>query len=151
MLIIPRQHIATLNDLAADDSELISHMVLTATHLAQELGLASDGYRLVWNCNRQGGDLVLNEQGIAQHGLLIRHLVLPNNIAGTEQVLQFIAEEVSPDTYLNLMDQYHPCHQADEHQPLHRIITTDEYTTALALAQRYHLQRLDGFSASQRR
>lgn len=107
--------------------------------------------KAVKEMHRQVGDLVLNEQGIAQRGLLIRHLVLPNNIAGTEQVLQFIAEEISPDTYLNLMDQYHPCYRADEHPPLHRIITTNEYATALELAQRYHLQRLDGFSASQRR
>jgi histidine triad (HIT) family protein len=60
VLIIPRQHIATLNDLSADDSELISHMVLTATYLAQQLGLASDGYRLVWNCNRHGGQDVFH-------------------------------------------------------------------------------------------
>lgn len=60
VLIIPRQHISTLNDLSNKNNELISHMVLTATQLAQELGLASDGYRLVWNCNRHGGQDVFH-------------------------------------------------------------------------------------------
>ncbi len=60
ILIIPRRHIATLNDLNQENSELISQMVLTATRLASELDLADDGYRLVWNCNRQGGQDVFH-------------------------------------------------------------------------------------------
>lgn len=60
LLIIPKQHIATLNDLSRNDSRLISHMVLTATKLAADLGLAEDGYRLVWNCNEQGGQEVFH-------------------------------------------------------------------------------------------
>jgi len=60
ILIIPKQHIATLNDLSSSDGELISHMVLTATKLAEEQGLAQDGYRLVWNCNEQGGQEVFH-------------------------------------------------------------------------------------------
>ena len=60
LLIIPKQHIATLNDLSRNDSELISHMVLTATKLAADLDLAEDGYRLVWNCNEQGGQEVFH-------------------------------------------------------------------------------------------
>ena len=94
--------------------------------------------------HRQVGDLVLNDQGIAQHGLLVRHLVLPNNVAGTDQVLRFIAEKISTHTYLNLMDQYHPCYRAGENPALDRMITTNEYTQALSLAHHYHMQRLDG-------
>ncbi len=60
LLIIPKQHIATLNDLSHNDSGLISHMVLTATKLAADLGLSEDGYRLVWNCNEQGGQEVFH-------------------------------------------------------------------------------------------
>lgn len=60
ILIIPRQHIATLNDLAAGDEPLIAQMVLTATALAKGEGLADDGYRLVWNCNRHGGQEVFH-------------------------------------------------------------------------------------------
>nr|WP_211315221.1 histidine triad nucleotide-binding protein [Photobacterium lipolyticum] len=60
ILIIPRQHIDTINQLDIDKSALISHMVLTATQLAKDLALADDGYRLVWNCNRQGGQAVFH-------------------------------------------------------------------------------------------
>ncbi|NBI51181.1 histidine triad nucleotide-binding protein [Photobacterium alginatilyticum] len=58
ILIIPHLHIATINDLEKQHSALIGHMILTATQLAKDLSLAEDGYRLVWNCNRQGGQAV---------------------------------------------------------------------------------------------
>lgn len=60
LLIIPKRHIATLNDLNSDDADLISHMVLIATKLADEQSLAKSGYRLVWNCNEQGGQEVFH-------------------------------------------------------------------------------------------
>ena len=93
--------------------------------------------------HRQVGDLVLDTHGIAQRGLLIRHLLLPNDLANTETVLAFIAREISPNTYLNLMDQYHPCYRADEHPLLNRCISSAEYRRALALAAQYGLRRLD--------
>ena len=93
--------------------------------------------------HRQVGDLVLDEKGLAQRGLLIRHLVLPGNIAGSEKVLAFIAKEISRNTYLNLMDQYRPCYRADEYPPLDRAITAEEFRAALALAEKYGLRRLD--------
>jgi putative pyruvate formate lyase activating enzyme len=93
--------------------------------------------------HRQVGDLTLDQSGLAQRGLLIRHLVLPDNLSGTEKVLDFIAREISRNTYLNLMDQYRPCYRADEYPPLDRQITAAEYRTALELAKRYGLQRLD--------
>ncbi len=93
--------------------------------------------------HRQVGDLVLDEQGIAQRGLLVRHLILPENLAGTEQVLAFIAREISPDTYVNLLDQYRPCYRADEHPPLDRPLEAGEVTTALEVAGQYGLHRLD--------
>jgi putative pyruvate formate lyase activating enzyme len=93
--------------------------------------------------HRQVGDLVLDKKGLAQRGLLIRHLVLPGNLAGTESVLAFIAREISCNTYLNLMDQYRPCYRADEYPPLDRPITEEEYRAALELAKRYGLQRLN--------
>ena len=92
---------------------------------------------------RQVGDLILDPNGLARRGLLIRHLVLPGNLAGSERVFDFIAREISPNTYLNLMDQYRPCYRADEYPPLDRPITTAEYGTALELAKRYGLRRLD--------
>jgi putative pyruvate formate lyase activating enzyme len=93
--------------------------------------------------HRQVGDLLVDERGIAQRGLLVRHLVLPDNIAGTDSVLEFLAEEVSPSTYVNLMDQYRPCYRADEYPALNRQITRDEYEAALASARRHGITRLD--------
>ena len=93
--------------------------------------------------HRQVGELVLDKQGLAQRGLLVRHLVLPGGLAGTEQVLAFLAQEISPHTYLNLMDQYRPCYRADEYPPLDRTITAEEYQEARALAKRHGLNRLD--------
>jgi putative pyruvate formate lyase activating enzyme len=89
--------------------------------------------------HRQVGDLVVDAQGVALRGLLVRHLVLPEDLANTERVLAFLAEEISPDTYLNLMDQYHPSHRADRVPPLDRVTTTDEYLYALELARGYGL------------
>jgi putative pyruvate formate lyase activating enzyme len=93
--------------------------------------------------HRQVGDLILDEHGIAQRGLLVRHLVLPHGIAGSEQVLAFLAEEISTNTYLNLMDQYRPCYRADEYPDLDRPITREEYREALDAAARHGLERLD--------
>jgi putative pyruvate formate lyase activating enzyme len=93
--------------------------------------------------HRQVGDLVQDEAGVALRGLLIRHLVLPENLAGTDRILAFIAREISPDTYLNLMDQYRPCYRADEFPPLNRRPTRAEYRAARDLAKEYGLHRLD--------
>jgi putative pyruvate formate lyase activating enzyme len=93
--------------------------------------------------HRQVGDLVLDEHGIALRGLLVRHLVLPDKIAGTDRVLAFLANGISRNTYLNLMDQYRPCYRADEYPELDRPITAQEYRDALAIAARLGLTRLD--------
>ncbi|MEZ5786284.1 MAG: radical SAM protein [Xanthobacteraceae bacterium] len=93
--------------------------------------------------HRQVGDLVLDGKGLARRGLMARHLVLPTHIAGSEDVMRFIAEAVSPDTYLNLMDQYRPCYRADDYPSLDRPITKTEFREALDLAARYGLRRLD--------
>jgi putative pyruvate formate lyase activating enzyme len=93
--------------------------------------------------HRQVGDLRLDHRGIAQHGLLVRHLVLPDNLAGTDQVFTFLAAEVSANTYLNLMDQYHPCYRAWDYPPLDRSITASEYQAALQRARAHGLKRLD--------
>lgn len=94
--------------------------------------------------HRQVGDLVIDRRGIAVKGLLVRHLVLPNNIAGTEEVVRFIAEEVSKDTYINIMDQYRPCYRAFEFTELSRRITPEEYNSAIKAAIRAGLKRIDG-------
>ncbi len=91
--------------------------------------------------HRQVGDLVTDENGIARRGLLVRHLVLPGDISGTKAILEFLAEEVSVDTCLNLMDQYRPCYRADQHPPLDRALTHREFSQARAWAVQFGLHR----------
>jgi len=92
---------------------------------------------------RQVGDLQLNSDGIAIRGLLVRHLVLPEGLAGTDEVVRFLAEEVSRDTYLNVMAQYHPDHSASDFPPLDRSVTAQEVSEATEMAVRHGLHRLD--------
>ncbi len=102
--------------------------------------------------HRQVGDLQIDERGLAQRGLLVRHLVLPNGLAGTGEIVRFLAEEISPDTYLNLMDQYRPAYMVqqypNQYTKLRKPITRQEYQEALQLAQEAGLRRLDQRRAS---
>ena len=97
--------------------------------------------------HRQVGDLQLAQGGLAQRGLLIRHLVLPNGLAGTAQILAFIAAEISLDTYLNLMDQYRPAYNVRTYRHkfprLARPITAEEIQNAVQTARALGLHRLD--------
>ena len=93
--------------------------------------------------HRQVGDLQMDEWGVAQRGLLVRHLVLPNRLAGTGDVVRFLAQEVSHNTYLNIMAQYHPAYKALDWPRLSRRITDREFSEAVELAHRYGLNRLD--------
>jgi putative pyruvate formate lyase activating enzyme len=79
---------------------------------------------------RQVGNLVLDEHGIAKRGLIIRHLVLPRGLSGTEGAMKFLAEEISRDVYISLMSQYFPAFKANEFKELSRRITKDEYKDA---------------------
>ncbi|MBA4349555.1 MAG: radical SAM protein [Thermodesulfovibrio sp.] len=92
----------------------------------------------------QVGDLIIDERGVALRGLLIRHLILPEGAAGTGEVVRFIAEEISRNTYLNIMDQYRPCCEAFEHPPLDKRITKKEYKEAVEMAINAGLKRIDG-------
>jgi putative pyruvate formate lyase activating enzyme len=91
--------------------------------------------------HRQVGDLIINERGIAKRGVLVRHLVLPNNLAGSEKVFQFLAS-VSKNMAINIMDQYYPCYKAFEFPELSRRITKKEYEEAIELAKKYGLKRI---------
>jgi putative pyruvate formate lyase activating enzyme len=93
--------------------------------------------------HRQVGDLVLDERGIALRGLLVRHLVLPGGLAGTEDVMRFLAQNISKKTYVNIMDQYHPCGDVAWSSLLGRSITAREFQDAVDAAQREGLMRLD--------
>jgi len=91
---------------------------------------------------KQVGDLVIDERGIAIKGLLIRHLVLPNNLAGSEKIFEFIAKEISKNVFLNVMDQYTPHWKAGEYPELNRRITKEEFKEAISLAKKAGLKRL---------
>ncbi len=93
--------------------------------------------------HRQVGDLQIDEKGLATRGLLVRHLILPNNIAGTGEIVRFLAEEISRETYLNLMDQYRPSYRAGDFPELNRRLTKEEYQAAIKLARGAGLRRLD--------
>lgn len=91
---------------------------------------------------RQVGDLVITG-GIARKGLLVRHLVLPNNLANTREITNFIAQKISKNTYLNIMGQYHPCGTASEMTDLSRRITANEFIKAIEAAKIMGLTRFD--------
>ena len=91
--------------------------------------------------HRQVGDLKINSRGIAERGLLIRHLVMPHGVASSESVLKFIAEEISVHSYVNIMEQYRPEYQADEYSEIDRRVTHKEYSEAIQVAKRFHLYR----------
>lgn len=91
--------------------------------------------------HRQVGDLKINKRGIAKRGLLVRHLVLPNDIAGSKAVIDFIVNEISTDTYLNIMDQYRPAYHANKYPELNRHITASEFKEVIDYAFNKGLRR----------
>lgn len=93
--------------------------------------------------HRQVGDLALDDHGVARRGLLVRHLVLPDGLAGTKEVMEFLAREISPHTYVNVMGQYRPCGRAAEHPTLRNFLTGPEHQKAQRLAREAGLTRLD--------
>ena len=99
--------------------------------------------RAVEAMHAQVGDLRLDAEGVAFRGLLVRHLVMPDGMAGTREIMQWIAASLSRNTYLNIMDQYRPCGTAYRHASLGRRITRAEYEAAREAARENGLQRLD--------
>ncbi len=91
---------------------------------------------------RQVGDLILDENGIAIKGLIIRHLILPNGLAGSEKIFHFLVKDISANTFLNIMEQYYPCYQAFQYPELSRRITNEEYQETIKLAKKVGLKRL---------
>lgn len=92
---------------------------------------------------RQVGDLQMDSHGIARSGLLVRHLVMPNDTAGTRLAMRFLVEKVSKNTYVNVMDQYRPCGRASAHASTARSTTRKEYLDAVAMAYEEGITRLD--------
>lgn len=98
--------------------------------------------KAVREIHRQVGDLMIDKKGIAERGLLIRHLVLPEGIAGTKKIMKFIAS-LSKDSYVNIMAQYRPEHKASLYPEIDRRITPEEFQEAMDLAKRVGLWRFD--------
>jgi len=94
--------------------------------------------------HRQVGDLKLDDRGVAIKGLLVRHLVLPARLAGTDETCRFLSREISCNTYLNVMSQYRPCYKASDVPELARSVTKEEFDEALRTAGAHGVHRLDG-------
>jgi putative pyruvate formate lyase activating enzyme len=117
------------------------------SEVAEKYSKASDYPSIVMEAVKQMhlqvGDLQVDENGIAMRGLLVRHLVLPNNLAGSKKVFSFLASEISKNTYLNIMAQYRPMYKARFDSLLNRSITPAEYSEAVEVAYNLGLKRLD--------
>ena len=92
---------------------------------------------------RQVGDLQIGEDGVAARGILIRHLILPYRLAGTEETMNFIAKEICQNSYINIMAQYHPCYEAFQIPQLSRDLLQEELLEAIELTHKAALNRLD--------
>jgi putative pyruvate formate lyase activating enzyme len=93
--------------------------------------------------HRQVGDLFIDEEGVAEQGLLVRHLVMPDHITGTQKIMNFLADEISSKTYVNIMDQYRPCGEGPRDAQINRRLSSSEYREAVNVAHEAGLSRLD--------
>jgi len=114
-----------------------------ATRLAAAPDYPVVATQAIREMHRQVGDLQIDARGVADRGLLVRHLVMPNDLAGTKAAMAFLAEQVSRNTYVNVMGQYHPCYQAFQHDDLRRRPTREEMEQAFEAARNAGLTRLD--------
>jgi putative pyruvate formate lyase activating enzyme len=89
--------------------------------------------------HRQVGVAKINNKGIIEKGVVIRHLVLPNNVSGTDRIMEFIARDISPETYISLMSQYMPYHRAFEFKDTSRRLYQSEYDEAKEIMQGHGL------------
>ena len=114
--------------------------------LALEYSNAPDYFEImkknIKEMHGQVEDLTLDKEEIATKGLLIRHLVLPNNLAGSEKIFQFISKEISKNSFLNIMGQYYPCFKAFRYPELSRRVTDIEYKKTINLAKKFKLKRI---------
>lgn len=98
--------------------------------------------RVIKEMHRQVGDLVLDEQGLAKRGVLLRHLVMPEDLDGTRAIMQWIAKELSPNTYVNVMSQYRPAYKTDRYPEINRSLNSSEFWQAIKIAEEAGLERL---------
>jgi putative pyruvate formate lyase activating enzyme len=99
--------------------------------------------RAISEMHKQVGDLVMDDRGVAFRGLLVRHLVMPGDVAGTERIMDFLAKDISVNTYVNVMDQYRPCGEAHGDAFVNRRLRSQEFRMAMDAAKKAGLKRLD--------
>jgi len=113
--------------------------------VSKSLSRAADYWEIcraaIKEMHRQVGNLQIDPEGVATSGLLVRHLVLPNGLAGTRDVMRFLVREISLDTYVNVMDQYRPCYKAADDSRINRHLTVNEYADAVNEARTQGLHR----------
>lgn len=109
----------------------------SASRLTEGADYVSVNRRAIKEMFRQVGILKLDSQGLAKQGIIVRHLILPGGLAGTEKVLEFLSGEISPEIHISLMAQYYPAHRAGEFHELSRTITESEYRLCLDLVEKY--------------
>jgi putative pyruvate formate lyase activating enzyme len=116
-----------------------------SSHLLKARDYPQSAIAALMEMHKQVGILKVDEQGLALRGVLVRHLVLPGHLKDTAKIMKFLAKELSPDTYLNLMDQYYPAGKVswDKYPEINRRLTSSEYTAAIAEAKAAGLWRLD--------
>ena len=112
---------------------------LTALRLSQAKDYPAINQSALKEMHRQVGLAQFNPDEIIEKGLLIRHLVLPNKLSGTAEIMAFIAQELGPDTYISLMSQYFPCHKAKDYPELTRRLTREEYQEAMDIMHSHGL------------
>jgi putative pyruvate formate lyase activating enzyme len=123
-------------DMKYDDEE-------TAAELSGVRNYPEANKAAIKEMHRQTGDLEIDKEGVARKGLLIRHLVLPDGLSGTETIMRFLSEEISGNTYVNIMAQYRPSYKAFQIPGLGRRISSAEFHEALSFAREAGLRRLD--------
>ena len=114
----------------------------TGERLSKAPGYFTVAKAAIREMHRQVGDLVTDDSGIARRGLILRHLVMPGHLDDTRSIMQFIAKEISPDTYVNVMGQYRPAYLASSYSELSRPLKRSEYRKARDVAREVGLHRL---------
>jgi putative pyruvate formate lyase activating enzyme len=99
----------------------------SAMKLSGAINYVENAQVVIKEMYRQVGNLVIDDNGIAERGLIVRHLILPERLSGSREVLKWLADELSPEVTISLMSQYHPMHRAFEISSISRSITQEEY------------------------
>ena len=127
---------------------------MDADHAAKYSAGAADypevAKRALIEMNRQVGELQIDKRGIATRGLMIRHLVMPNRVAGTDKLVKWLAESLPKSTYVNIMPQYRVEYEAFNYPKIARGITVQEFLEAMEWAENYGLTNLDPRSVAAR-